>query len=285
MFRSFLVQGMPLGATLTAMPERGFLVINPRSGDGSPSAAELAAEAKEHGLAVHVLGRDDDASQIARSADAAAIGVAGGDGSLAAVASVALERGLPFVCVPFGTRNHFARDLGLDPDDPVAALDAFDGAERRIDAGRAGDRLFLNNVSIGLYAGLVHERERHRFRRRMLATARALMLAVRRRPEPLTIDGQSVLGRIVLVANNDYQLDLFSLGRRERLDEGRLYLYLAEGLLPTRWDSRSGDRFEIGSGSGVLHAAIDGEPVELEAPVELTSEPGALRVLLTRDPG
>jgi diacylglycerol kinase family enzyme len=50
-----------------------------------------------------------------------ALGAAGGDGTLAAIAEVAVERDLPFVCVPFGTKNHFARDLGI-PDDPVAAL-------------------------------------------------------------------------------------------------------------------------------------------------------------------
>ena len=50
--------------------------------------------------------------------------MAGGDGSLGAVAQVAIERELPFVCVPFGTRNHFARDLGLDRNDPIAALAA-----------------------------------------------------------------------------------------------------------------------------------------------------------------
>ena len=79
--------------------------------------------------------------------------MAGGDGSLAAVAEVAIEQDVPFVCIPFGTRNHFARDLGLDRDDPLAALAAFDGGvERRVDVGRVGDRLFLNNVSLGLYA-------------------------------------------------------------------------------------------------------------------------------------
>ena len=88
------------------------------------------------------------------------------------VAAVAVERGAPFVCVPFGTRNHFARDLGLDRGDPVAALDAFAGEERRIDMGRAGERRFLNNVSLGLYASLVHRRERHRRRGQVLAGAR-----------------------------------------------------------------------------------------------------------------
>ena len=47
--------------------------------------------------------------------------MAGGDGSLATVAAAALAHDLPFVCVPAGTRNHFARDLGLDPADPIAA--------------------------------------------------------------------------------------------------------------------------------------------------------------------
>jgi diacylglycerol kinase family enzyme len=267
------------------MPERGFLVVNPRSGDGSPSVGELAREAEKRGVAVHALRPGEDAAEIARSAGAGTLGVAGGDGSLAAVASVALERGLPFVCIPFGTRNHFARDLGLDPDDPIGALDCFAGTERAIDAGRAGGRLFLNNVSIGLYAGLVRERERHRVRRRLLATARALARALRHRPKPLRIDGKEVRGRIVLAANNAYELDLFSLGRRERLDEGTLYLYVAEGVLPTRWESRSGPRFELDAESAVVQAAIDGEPVELRAPVELTSEAGALRVLVRGDPG
>jgi diacylglycerol kinase family enzyme len=267
------------------MPERGFLVINPRSGDESPDATELADRARDFGIAVHVLGNGEDAAGVARAADAPAIGVAGGDGSLAAVASVAIERGLPFVCVPYGTRNHFARDLGLDPDDPIAALDSFAGAERRIDVGSAGDRLFLNKVSIGLYAGLVHEREHHRLRRRMLATARALARAIRHRPDRLRIDGRASRGRIVLAANNDYALDLFSLGRRDRLDEGLPYLYVAEGLLPTRWERRSGERFEIDSDRPTLRAAIDGEPELLEVPVRLTIEPGALGVLVPREPG
>ena len=86
---------------------------------------------------------------------------------------VALELDAAFVCMPFGTRNHFARDLGLDRDDPLAALAAFDdvAGERRIDVGSLGDRLFLNNVSLGAYAGLVHRRERHRRRGEALARA------------------------------------------------------------------------------------------------------------------
>ena len=88
---------------------------------------------------------------------------------------VAIERDLPFVCVPWGTRNHFANDVGLETDDPLAALAAFrDGVERRVDVGRVGDQMFLNNVSLGVYARLVHRRERRRQRGETFARLRAL---------------------------------------------------------------------------------------------------------------
>ena len=91
---------------------RGLLIVNPQSGKRGPSAAELEHEAARRGLDVHVLAPGDDPQAVAREATGP-IGVAGGDGSLGAVAEVALERDLPFVCIPFGTRNHFARDIGL----------------------------------------------------------------------------------------------------------------------------------------------------------------------------
>jgi len=265
--------------------ERGFLLINPRSGGGAHSPDELQVEARKRGIETHVLERGDDAVALARAADADAVGIAGGDGSLALVAAVALERELPLVCIPFGTRNHFARDLGLDIRDPVRCLDGFDGEERAVDVGRVGDRLFLNNVSIGLYAGLVHVREKNRLRRGILATARALLISAYHRPDQLRIDDRTCRGRIVLASNNEYDLSLFTLGERERLDEGRVYLYIAEGVVPTEWDVRSGDAFRLDSDSAEVQAAIDGEPVTLKTPVELRVEPGALRVLVAGEPG
>jgi diacylglycerol kinase family enzyme len=255
----------------------GFLIVNPRSGDERTSADELVAAAHERGIRAHVLQRGEDAETIARAADADALGVAGGDGSLAAVAQVALERDLPFVSVPFGTRNHFARDLGLDRDDPIGALDAFGGRERRIDVGRAGGRLFLNNVSLGVYARLVHRRERHRRRREALARLRAWLMVLRaREPLGITIDGEPVKTRLVLVANNSYVFEPPSIGERERLDEGLLSLY----VLHRGVDERRGERFVVDAAAGELRAAIDGEPDVLETPVEFRIEPRALRVLV-----
>ena len=189
------------------------LLVNPRSGSGRPCADELVAEARGARRRVRTCSaEDDDLDALARAADADALGMAGGDGSLAAVADVALERDLPFVVVPFGTRNHFARDLGLDRDDPIAALDAFaTGDERRVDVGRVGDRLFLNNVSLGVYARLVHRRERHRRRRDAFARrARARLILLRDRGDPpvLLVDGEPFEARIVLVGNNAYELDV-----------------------------------------------------------------------------
>jgi diacylglycerol kinase family enzyme len=262
-------------------PVAGVLLINPRAGTGNPTAEELAEAARARGIEVRVLGEGDDAIELARAADAKVLGAAGGDGSVASVASVAVERDLPFVVVPHGTRNHFARDLGLDLDDPVAALAAFEGEERRVDVGRAGERRFLNNVSLGIYATLVHRREHQRRRRQLLAGLRALGRSLRRRPGVwATVDGEPMRARVLLVANNAYELSLFSIGERERLDEGRLYLYTAQGVLPRTWDERGGERFELDVPEGKVSAAIDGEAVELETPLELAVEPGALRVLL-----
>lgn len=259
----------------------GLLIINPSSGSDSPSADELAEEAGKRGIQVHFFGQEEDLEELARTADADALGMAGGDGSLSAVAGVAMERGLPFVCVPFGTRNHFARDLGLDRDDPIAALDAFEGTERRVDVGRVNGRVFLNNVSLGMYAQLVHEREKHRRRRETLARARAVLIAFRHlSPQGLSIDGEPIQCRVLLVSNNAYELDVLSVGERERLDEGLLYLYAGSGILRASWTERSGERFAVDARAGSVRAAIDGEPARLETPLEFELEPGALRVLV-----
>jgi diacylglycerol kinase family enzyme len=238
----------------------GWLLVNPRSGPDS-GLDELLAAAGARGLETHILREDEDAAALAREAQADVLGVAGGDGSLALVAEAAIARDLPFVCIPFGTRNHFARDLGLDRDDPIGALAAFEGIERRVDVGRANERPFLNNVSIGAYAVLVH----HGWRRALDS------LRFRHR---LTLDSKPLHTRVLLIGNNAYSLT----GSRERLDEGLLHLYTPGGEL------RTAARAVVGARRKQLRAAIDGESVVLSAPVEFAIEPATLRVLVPRDP-
>jgi hypothetical protein len=204
-------------------PVRPWLLVNPRSGGGKAERFGLVAAARARGVEVQVMAAGDDPTALARQAvaqGADAVGVAGGDGSLGLVAAVAVEADLPFVCVPAGTRNHFAGDLGLDRANPLAALDAFAGPERRIDVGLVGDRMFVNNVSLGAYADLVAD---PRYRGSKLGTAHAVLPASLRGERALLQvdlgDGQDrpdVL--VLLVASNRYDLN----GVRERLDDGFL---------------------------------------------------------------
>ena len=132
----------------------------------------------------------------------------------------------------------------------------------------------------------MHRREHHRRRRNALARLRALALTVkdRRRRQRFTIDGREVRARLVLVGNNDYSLDLLSLGERDRLDEGLLHLYIPHGFRRITWEERSCTELEIASPLPRIRAAVDGEPAELETPLAFRIEPGALRVLVPRAP-
>ena len=134
--------------------------------------------------------------------------------------------------------------------------------------------MFLNNVSLGMYAQLVHEREEHRRRRETLARARAVVIALRHlSTRGLSVDGEPISCRVLLVSNNEYKLDLLSVGERERLDEGLLTCYAGSGILRASWTERSGERFTVDARAGSLRAAIDGEPARLETPLEFEIEP------------
>jgi diacylglycerol kinase family enzyme len=281
----------------------GFLIVNPRSGKGGPDADELRAEGERRGIATQVLREGEDPAALAREAEPP-LGIAGGDGSLAAVAEVALERDVPLVAVPYGTRNHFARDLGLDAEDPIAALAAFDGEERRVDIGRVDEIWFVNNVSLGLYASFVHDPAK-KTRNRMVAALRMLPAALGRSRTPLDFSLE-IEGRrehhqalVVLVANNDYTMrTMADLGRRERLDEGTLNAYVIEavsrrallGLFARAvagsldraegWSEWSATGFRLEASRDHVHAAVDGEPVLLTTPLDFEVRPRALRVLL-----
>ncbi|HEX2044133.1 MAG TPA: diacylglycerol kinase family protein [Gaiellaceae bacterium] len=281
--------------------------MNPRSGDESPTAPELLARAEAAGVEARELGSEDDARSLAREAagrGAPALGMAGGDGSLGPVADVALERDVPFVVVPFGTRNHFARDLGLDRDDPLGALDAFGGRERRVDAALVNGRIFLNNVSLGVYASFVHDPAR-KTRNRLQAFARMAPAALGRSRRPLAlsfdVDGrrQERLALVALVANNDYTMtSMAELGERSRLDEGLLHAYVIEAVgrrallamlalavagraeKAEGWVEWESGGFRVEARRPRVRAALDGEPVILEPPLDFEIRPRELRVLV-----
>ncbi len=271
-----------------ASPRRPVLFVNPRSGGGKATRASLAERARERGIQVTVLNRGDDLGRlVAAAVDSGAdvLGVAGGDGSLGVVAAAALAHRLPFVCVPAGTRNHFALDLGLDRHDLVGSLDAFTGGiERRIDVAEVNDRLFLNNVSLGIYGDAVRE-PGYRDAKALTLLETALRVLG---PSGPTSDLELVddLGHVhrdpevVLVSNNPYSFEPpRELGTRRALDGGHLGVLVLNRPSggPNAGHAWTATRLAIAAGAP-LHAGIDGEAVDLTPPLRFAIQPRALRV-------
>ena len=278
-------------------PTRPVLFYNPLSGGGKAQRFHLAAEARRRGIEPIELRRGDDLETLVRDAvadGADALAMAGGDGSQAIVAMVAAERDLPYACIPSGTRNHFALDLGVDRDDVVGALDAFaHGGERCVDLAEVNGRVFVNNVSLGLYAEAV---DRPGYREAKLQTLLETVPDVLG-PEATPLDLRWVGADTtrpavaILVSNNAYRLGrALGSGTRPRLDEGVLgvaVLAQTTGSATSRsfrrpamenWSTRT---FEIEAG-GPVPAGVDGESLHLDPPLRFRTRPGALRVRIAR---
>jgi diacylglycerol kinase family enzyme len=285
---------------------RPVLLMNPRSGGGKAERFGLVDACRERGIEAVVLRPGDDLLELARDAiarGADAIGMAGGDGSQALVARVAAEHDIPHICVPAGTRNHFALDLGLDRDDVVGALDAFsDRVERRVDLAELNGRVFVNNASLGIYAKIVQS---DAYRDEKLQTAAEMlpdMLGPDAEPFDLRFigpDGEKrSTAHLILVSNNPYELDhLLGRGTRARMDLGTLGVVTAQIAGPADavrfvgleaagrirsfpgWLEWNAPTFRIDSGDPV-EVGIDGEALLLDPPLLFRSVPGALRVWL-----
>lgn len=288
---------------------RPVLFVNPRSGDGKAEAHDLEAECLARGIEVVELKEGDDLAALARDAverGADVLGMAGGDGSQAIVAQIAADAGLAYVCVPAGTRNHLALDLGLDRDDPVAALDAFGpAAERRIDLAVVNGRVFVNNVSLGAYAEIVQSDE---YRDAKFATTIGMLPEiVGPDAEPFDLrhtgpdDTERAGASLIQVSNGAYELSgVRSFGSRGSLADGVLGIItltvdtttdlpaLAARVLAGRAEDFPGleawtaTRLEVDS-SGPVAAGIDGEATELDPPLRFRSRPHALRVRVPDD--
>ena len=181
---------------------------------------------------------------------------------------------LPYACIPAGTRNHFALDLGVDRDDVVGALDAFvDGGERRVDLAEVNGRVFVNNVSLGIYAEAV-QREGYREAklRTILSTVPDVLGPERRRARSemgqVRAATSTAPGAAILVSNNRYRLGrAVGSGTRPRIDDGLLGITVASAPtgrgssqkgLQRPWREWSQPEFEVESDQPVP-AGIDGE--------------------------
>ncbi len=288
-------------------PSHPVLLCNPWSGGGKVERFGLAELARSLGVETVMLDHGLDLAELARDAiarGADCLGMAGGDGSQALVASLAVEHDLPFVCVAAGTRNHFALDLGLDRRDPRHSVYAFrDALERRVDYATVNDRFFVNNVSLGVYATIVQQEG---YRDAKVATTKQLLpelLGETQQPFDLqfvTPDGTEVDGSfLVMVSNNPYVLAASpSTSQRLRLDTGSLGVFAVSAatgaqaaevvtLALAGQGGRSAhafefscEQFEIRSRSGTAYAGVDGEALELTTPMTFRIHPKGLRMLV-----
>ena len=269
------------------------LFVNPRSGGGAAARSGVIERARELGIEAVTLAPGQNLAALVQAAVASgadALGMAGGDGSLAVVAAAAAANDLPFVCIPAGTRNHFALDVGVDRHDLRGALDAFSsGVERGIDTAEVNGSLFLNNVSLGIYGDAV---QRSAYRnakvRTLLETAQQVLGPSARVPDLALIDDAGSEHRqpaVVLVSNNPYALDQpAARGTRPALDTGQLGILVLDAPAnrphpPARaWTAAY---LEVGA-PATVHAGIDGEAADLSGPLRFAIRPATLRVRISR---
>ncbi|QWZ08770.1 NAD(+)/NADH kinase [Nocardioides panacis] len=280
-------------------PHRAVLFYNPKSGGGKAEQFALAEQAAKRGIEAVELKPGDDLETLVRAAverGADALAMAGGDGSQAIVAAVAAECSLPYACVPAGTRNHFALDLGVDRDDVVGALDAFvEGGERRVDLAEVNGRVFVNNVSLGLYAEAVQRAGYRDAKLRSLLDTAPDVLGPGGSELDMRWEGPGGHahrgGAAVLVSNNRYRLGrAVGSGTRPRIDDGLLGITVVgapsagadhDRALQRPWREWSAPTFEVDA-DRPLPAGVDGEALVLDPPLRFRILPGVLQVRIAR---
>lgn len=249
-----------------------------------------------------------DTAGVARraiEAGARTVVAAGGDGTVRAVAQAVADAGAVLGIIPGGTLNHLARELKIPLGIEAAAEVVRQRHIRRIDAGDVNGLVFVNNAVLGMYAAYRLERagQERRGAPRAIATAGAALRVFARNPLlrlQMRFDGRQLLrySPLVLIANNEHKMRAYELGTRERLDTGRLYIYVMRpgtraGLFRTALRVISGrlerhEAFEIfaaseaviETGRSRIRLSLDGELVELDAPLHFRSRPRALRVIV-----
>jgi diacylglycerol kinase family enzyme len=291
------------------------VIVNATAGPGHDQNAceKLEALFAGHGVAVRVLPAHTGAelTEIAQRVAGErppAVVAGGGDGTLNAVASALKGTGIPFGVLPLGTLNHFAKDLGIPLELDSAVKTIAEGHTAEVDVGEVNGQVFINNSSLGLYPQIVRHREtqqRRLGRGKWPALVWASITALRRSPflnVRLTLDDveQRYRTTFVFIGNNEYAMEGFSIGKRERLDAGRLSVYVSHRrgrgalvILALRALfgrlSQAKDFHALTAQSIVVetrrprhHVSTDGEVTVMQTPLQYRVNPRALRVFVPR---
>lgn len=295
-----------------------YIVLNAGSGhsDTDETADAIASVLNQAGRSHEIL-RVDDAerlSEIATQAVAKAqqnsggVVAAGGDGTLNAVAQVALRSSCPFGAIPQGTFNYFGRRHGLSSDAAEATSALLTARVQPVQVGLVNGRIFLVNASLGLYPQSLDDREEQKQRhgRSRLVAAWAGLRTIFRDYQPMLIklqhEGRTEELRTLtlFVSNNRLQLEQIGLDGSEILEDGRL---VAIVLAPvSNWNLlglvAKGAMGKLGQARGVRHftfatitvapsnrmvrrikIATDGETMWMKTPIEFSVAPEPLLLL------
>lgn len=301
------------------------LVSNPLKTQAEPGGTDalLAAvgdTARDAGWdeVLHLETTEDDPGQgMAAEALSKGVGlvlVAGGDGTVRAVATGLAGSGVPLAILPIGTGNLLVRNLELSRDVATALADSVTGTDRALDLGRIlgvdpeANECFAVMAGMGFDAAMMADapeglKERVGWLSYVVSGARHLR--GRRFRVRLRIDGGTELQRSargVLVGNvgrlqgglellpdaepDSGLLDVAVLGPRHLRDWAVLAWYVL-----TRRQERAGHRLETFTGRRVEVVADREQPRQLDGDVitasrTLTAEvqPGVLRLRVPRKP-
>jgi len=287
------------GEAVASRSGRGVVVVvNSAAGSAGEEVLDVLADRLPDAEVVRPGEDDDLANVMAEAAERAEVlGVAGGDGTINLAAKTAAEREVPLLVVPAGTLNHFARDLGVETvHDAVDALQA--GTAIAVDLGCAGDAVFVNTCSTGLYTDLVRYREKWERRvGKWPAVLIGLVHVLRRtQPQPLVVDGRERRVWMVFAGNGRYLPTGFAPTSRPRLDDGKLDLRIVDAERPfsrlrvvwamltgtLRWcapyEDRSASSVDICAPGGHLQLTVDGEFTRVRPEVTISKLPGVLTV-------
>ena len=285
------------------------VIVNSSGGTATSLGDKLEATLREafgeRPIDLHLVEGKDIAETVERFVGSPVVAVGGGDGTQGSAAAVLSGGETALAVLPLGTRNHLARQLEIPLDLPEAAKLSTAGRLKAIDLAKAGERVFVNNASIGMYTKLVRERDK-RWGPKWLGTIPAAWIVLRTfraRPLWLTIDGERrrVVTPLLFVGNNRYSLDAGKLGERDSMSDGVLSLlaierkgplalltFAARALIgradPERDFCELADAREVSiEGAGPIAVAFDGEVERMNLPLTFAIMPGALRVMVPAD--
>lgn len=291
------------------------VIINTGSGsvESEETKDKLAELFEKNGIEanIHLAESGFEIVELAKKlaeSDAEVIVAGGGDGTISAVAAEVIKADKILGVLPLGTLNNFSKDLQIPQEIDEAVRIIAENNVRTIDVGEVNGRIFVNNSSIGLYPQIVRRREKQqRLGRGKWRSAFWAALKILKRSPFFAVRLETAKGRrvvktpFVFVGNNQYEMDFFNIGRRAKMDDGKLSVYFLHrngrrGLLllflrtifgrlrqTKDFEAISVTEITIETRKKRILVAFDGEVETLETPLRYKIHEQALRVIAPKE--